>query len=194
MIRSLVLLSVLLFTNCASSFESRLVRHNKATPSFLFQGKHSRSFTSIGASGNDDKSDPDLSTADQNSDDDAGTQEVQTTKPTSTRIGGRRKRSRQDTTKVPAEADSSRNNRIASILSKFRTPTLVFLVLLLVKGFFSGGETSTYYYSYESTVYETRSYVSDGEVKTSRSESRSFKSNIPGMDQRSLYFDNFDEQ
>ena len=183
MIRLLAVVSVLLSANCVSSFESCFFRPKPNNPCFIFEG-NPRSLTSIWATGNDDNSDPHLSA---NSDSDGYTQEKRKMKQTSARIGGRRKRSRIRYLRrlIPrvAEADSSRNDRIVSFLSKFRTPALVFLLLFLVKAIFSSGETSTYYYSYESTVYETRSYISDGEVKTSRSESRSFKSNIPGVDQ-----------
>lgn len=187
MIRSLAVLFFLLFANCVSSFESSLCRR-QPTPFFTFKEE---SFASRRATGNDGNIDPDLSSSEENN---AGSdmQKTRTLKPKSARIGGRRKRSR-DTTEEPDTSDSSRSNTISTFFSKYRTPTLVVLLLLLLKSFFADDETSTYYYSYESTVYETRSYISDGEVKTSRSESRSFKSNIPGMDQRSLYFDKFED-
>mmetsp|Transcript_18431 Transcript_18431/g.45674 ORF Transcript_18431/g.45674 Transcript_18431/m.45674 type:complete len:193 (-) Transcript_18431:184-762(-) len=191
MVRSLAVLSVLLFANCVLSFESSLF-HRQPKLCRVSKAKNPRSFASIWATGNDENSEPDLSSLEENGNTEGDLQKKRKMKPTTARIGGRRTRSR-GTTKVPAQADSSSNNGISSFLSKFRTPALAVLLLLLVKGFFSGGEPSTYYYSYESTVYETRSYISDGEVKTSRSESRNFKSNIPGMDQKSLYFDKFDD-
>lgn len=186
MIRSLVAISFFAFANCVSSFESSLCRR-QPTPCVAFK----ESFASRRATENDGNYDPDLSSSKEN-DDGSDMQKTRTLKPKSARIGGRRKRSR-DTTEEPDAFDSSRSNTISSFLYKYRTPTLVVLLLLLLQSFFADDETSTYYYSYESTVYETRSYISNGEVKTSRSESRSFKSNIPGMDQRSIYFDKFDD-
>lgn len=193
MIRSLSAFIALLFANCVSSFAPFPLVHltHQRNGVCIFQSDK-RPPPVLRTTGNDDDvSDPNQSSTEESSSSSDNVGEApEKMKPTS-RIGGRSKKSRQ-AKEVPIKADFWRSKDITSILSKFRAPALVVLVLLLLKGFFSGSESSpTYYYSYSSTVYETRTYVSDGEVKTSRSESRSFKSNIPGMEETDPFRINF---
>jgi len=70
--------------------------------------------------------------------------------------------------------------------NKFVNPPL--LVVLLLVGLITksllggnGDNDSYYYYSYQTTVYESRSYDADGKVQTSRRSSGNVQSNIPGL-------------
>jgi hypothetical protein len=62
-------------------------------------------------------------------------------------------------------------------------PTLAFGLLagLVFLWGLSGSDDNLYYYSYESSVYETTTHTMDGKVETSRKESRSARSNIPEL-------------
>ena len=60
---------------------------------------------------------------------------------------------------------------------------ILLLVLLLVKGvLLDSFSTSSNFSYFESSVYETRVYNSQGQLETSRKES--FRSNIPGLVER----------
>jgi hypothetical protein len=74
------------------------------------------------------------------------------------------------------------------IPSELRLPLLSILVigLLLLGSFFGYGDTSYYYYSDENSVYESREYGSNRQVEGSKKESKSVKSNIPGMKEQDL--------
>ena len=67
--------------------------------------------------------------------------------------------------------------------SKFPTGWLgaFTLGLLLLWAFSGNNNDNIYYYSYSSSVYETRSYTQDGKVESQRKESSNFRSNLPGL-------------
>eukprot|EP00980_Cylindrotheca_fusiformis_P018417 scaffold6058_cov96-Cylindrotheca_fusiformis.AAC.2 len=104
------------------------------------------------------------------------------------RIGGRRKKS------ASVESKSSKENKLAGWIQKAQsnlglTASILVLCFLLKSFLFSGdsgGDSSYYYYSYESSVFESRTYGSDGQVQVSRKESKNVKSNIPGMKEQEM--------
>jgi hypothetical protein len=107
-------------------------------------------------------------------------------KLSSARIGGRRKKS---STIIKSATKNKYSRWIPKLIpSELCLPLLSILVigLLLLRSFFGDGDTSYSYYSYESSVYESRTYGADGQVEVSKKEWKSVKSNIPGMKEQDL--------
>lgn len=181
----LYILSHFLLANRAFGFQSSFTH----SPQLYRQ---IRPIASVSAAGKDDESQPNDSPLDEGSDSCGIGKETKRMRSRNARIGGRRSKPR--ITRPSLEEESSKKNNLASLLSNLRMPTVVLLAFLLLRIFFAGGETPSYYYSYQSTtVYESRTYVSDGEIKTSSTESRIIKSNFPDKEPSSIYSNIFSD-
>ena len=97
------------------------------------------------------------------------------------RIGGRNKQRNISKSKASMPPSESKpNSRLAGILA------IIFLAVALTfgRGSFGNrdGDSGYYYYSYSSSVYETRTYNDSGQLEdTSRKEQREERSNLPGF-------------
>lgn len=90
---------------------------------------------------------------------------------TTSRAGGRGR-------KPPVKQDTNPKKKLPQFPGWLGAFTLGMLLLWVFSG---NGNNDFYYYSYSSSVYETRSLNSEGQIETKRKESSDFRSNIPGL-------------